>query len=66
MCTHCCTQNFGVHTQASEITQQTLDAHHGLTLGLLHYTCGVTSGTVVVGNEIQLCCNWLTSLHDML
>ena len=25
-----------------------------LALGLLHYTCGVTTGTVAVGNELQL------------
>ena len=30
------------------------DAHHELALGLSHYMCGVTTGTVAVGNEIQL------------
>ena len=47
--------------------QHMRDAHHKLPLGLPHYMCGVTTGTVVVvGNEIQLflqpigffiCCN---------
>ena len=30
------------------------DTHYKLALGLPHYTCGVTTGTVAVGNEIQL------------
>ena len=33
------------------------DARHKLKLGLPHYTCGVTTGTVAVGNEIQLLCS---------
>ena len=33
------------------------DARHELTLGLPHYMCGVTTGTVAVGNEIQLLCS---------
>ena len=37
-------------------------ASHKLALGLLHYTYGVATGTVVVGNEMQvfysfICCN---------
>ena len=28
--------------------------HHELSLGLPHYMCGVTTGTVAVGYEIQL------------
>ena len=36
------------------------DARHELALGLPHYTCGVTTGTVAVGNEIQLlAADWL-------
>ena len=31
-----------------------------LTFGLTHYTCGVATGTVAVGNEIHLCtAGWL-------
>ena len=41
-----------------------------LTLGLPHYTCGVTTGTVAVGNEIldeiQLLCSWLASLYVVM
>ena len=54
-CTVAC--DFGVCTQDSEYTQHMRDAHHKLTLGLPQYMCGVTTGTVAVGNEIQLCCN---------
>ena len=46
--------DFGVHTQDSKCTQHTRDTHHELALGLPHYTYGVTTGTVAVGNEIQL------------
>ena len=49
--------NFGVRTQASEHTQHTRNARHELALGLPHYTCGVTTGTVAVGNEMQLFCS---------
>ena len=38
-------------------TGNTRDARHKLALGLPHYTCGVTTGTVAVGNEIQLLCS---------
>ena len=54
-CTVAC--NFGMHTWDSECTQHTRDACHELALGLPYYTCDVTTGTVVVGNEIQLCCS---------
>ena len=33
------------------------DARHELAHGLPHYTCGVSTGTVAVDNEIQA--NWL-------
>ena len=35
------------HTRDSKHTQHTRDAHHELALGLPHYTCGVTTGTVL-------------------
>ena len=49
--------NFGVRTWDSKHTRHTRDVHHELALGLPHYTCGVTTGTVAVGNEIQLLCS---------
>ena len=49
--------DFGMRTWDSKHTGHTRDAHHELTLGLSHYTCGVTTGTVAVGNEIQLLCS---------
>ena len=49
--------NFGVHMWDSKHMQHTRDARHELALGLPHYTCGVTTGTVAVGNEIQLLCS---------
>ena len=54
-CTVAC--NFGVHMQASEHTRHTRNARHELALGLSHYTCGVTTGTVAVGNEMKLFCS---------
>ena len=56
-CVRIAAHNFSVHTWDSEHTQHTKDARHELALGLPHYTCGVTTGTVAVGNEIQLLCN---------
>ena len=49
--------DFGMCTRDSKHTQRTRDVRHELTLGLPHYTCGVTTGTVAVGNEIQLLCS---------
>ena len=46
----CCTR-FGVRMRATEHTR---DSRHELTLGLPHYTCGVATGTVAVGTEMQL------------
>ena len=43
-CTVAC--NFGMYTIASEHIRHTSDAHHELTLGLPHYTCGVQVATV--------------------
>ena len=57
-CTVAC--DFGMRTQDSKHTQHTRDARHELALGLPHYMCGVTTGTVAVGNEIQLlAADWL-------
>ena len=44
--------DFGVRTRDSKHTHHTRDARHELALGLPHYTCGVTTGTVAVDNEI--------------
>ena len=41
---------FGVRMWDSKHMRYTYE----LALGLPHYTCGVTTGTVAVGNEIQL------------
>ena len=57
MCAHTVACDFGVHMRDSEYTQHTRDARHELALGLPHYTCGVTTSTVAVGNEIQLFCS---------
>ena len=56
-CARTVARNFGVRTRASEHTQHTRNAHHELALGLPHYTCHVTTGTVAVGNEMQLFCS---------
>ena len=57
---HTVAQDFGVRTLNSKHTQHTRDTCHELALGLPHYTCGVTTGTVAVGNEIQLLvADWL-------
>ena len=49
--------NFAMRMWDSKHTRYTRDAHHKLTLGLPRYTCGVTTGTVAVRNEIQLLCS---------
>ena len=49
--------NFGVRMWAIKHTQHTRNACHEIALGLPHYTCGVTTGTVAVGNEMQLFCS---------
>ena len=54
-CTVLC--DFGVRTRDSKHTPHTRDARRELTLGLPHYMCGVTTGTVAVDNEIQLLCS---------
>ena len=33
------------------------DLRHKLALGLPYYKCGVATGTVAVGNEMQLFCS---------
>ena len=50
-------RDFGMCTWESKHTRHTRDARHELALGLPHYPCGVTTGTVAVGNEIQLLCS---------
>ena len=57
-CTVAC--DFGVRMWDSKHTRHTRDARNELALGLPHYMCGVTTGTVTVGNEIQLlAADWL-------
>ena len=51
-CTVAC--DFGMRMRDNKHTRHTRDACHELALGLQHYMCGVTTGTVAVGNEIQL------------
>ena len=48
-----------MHTKASERTEHMRDAHHDheLPLSLPYYTYGVATGTVAVGNEMQLFCS---------
>ena len=59
-CAHTVLRDFGVRTRDSKHTRHMRDAHYELALGLPHYTCGVTTGTVAVGNEIQLLvADWL-------
>ena len=50
-------------TRDGKHTCHTRDARHELALGFPHYTCGVTTGTVAVDNEIQLLCSLLASLY---
>ena len=56
-CAHSVACNFGMRRWATEHTRLTRDAHHELTLGLPHYTCGVATGTVAVGTKMQLFCS---------
>ena len=53
-------RDFGVCMRDSKHTRHTRDACHELALGMPHYMCGVTTGTVAVDNEIQLlAADWL-------
>ena len=56
-CARTVARNFGVRMWDSKHTQNTRDAHCKLVLGLSHYMCGLTIGTVAVGNEVQLLCS---------
>ena len=56
-CAHTVARDFVMHTRDSEHKRHTRDTCHELALGLPHYMCGVTTGTVAVGNEIQLFCS---------
>ena len=42
------------------------DACHKFALGLPHYTGGVATGMVAVGNKIQLFLNCLASLYVVM
>ena len=55
-CTHIVACNFGMRTQANEHTEHMRDGRHELTLSSPHWTYGVATGTVAVGNEMQLFC----------
>ena len=55
VCARTVAHDFGMRMHNSKHTRHTRDAHHELALGLPNYTCGVTTGTIAVGNEIQLC-----------
>ena len=63
VCARTVARNFGVRSWASEHTQHTKDARHER---LLHYTCGVATGTVAEGNETQLFCSWSASLYVVI
>ena len=56
-CARTVAYDFGMHTRDSKHTQHMRDAHHELALGLPHFMYGLTTGTVAVGNEIQLLCS---------
>ena len=56
-CARTVAHDFGMRTWESKHTQHMRDTRHELTLGLPHYTCGVTTGAVAVSNEIQLLCS---------
>ena len=58
--------NFGVRMWASEHMRHTRNVRHELALGLPHYTCGVITGTVAVGNELQLFCSCSVSLSVVI
>ena len=45
LCACTVARNFGMRTQDSKHKRHTIDAHHECTLGLSHYTCGITTGT---------------------
>lgn len=46
--------NFVIHLPAREHTRCTKDPCHEFTLGLPQHMCGVATGTVATGNEMQL------------
>ena len=56
-CARTVVHDFGISTWNSEYMQHARDACHEFALGLPHYICGVATGTVAVGNEMQLFCN---------
>ena len=60
--------NFGTGNcmRASKHTKHTRDVCCELALDLQHYTCSAATGTVAVGNEMQLFCSRLASLYYAL
>ena len=56
-CASTVARDFGVRTRDSKHTRHMRVPRHELALGLPHYMCGVTTGTVAVGDEIQLLCS---------
>ena len=64
-CTVAC--DFGMNTWDSKHTRHTRDAHHKLTLGLPHYTCDITIGTVAVANEKNcFVADWLLYMYVVI
>ena len=49
--------NFGVCTWASEHMTCTRDTHHKFAFYVPHYMCGAATGTVALGNKMQLFCS---------
>ena len=45
-CAHTVARDFGVRMQDRKHTRHKRDTRHELALGLPHYTCSVTTGTV--------------------
>ena len=58
--------NFGVCTWASEHMTCTRDTHHKFPFYVPHYMCGAATGTVALGNEMQLFCSWLASWYVVI
>ena len=59
-CARTVAYNFGVRTRDSKHTRHMRDVHHELALGLPHYTCGVTTGTVAVDMKYNcFAADWL-------
>ena len=60
LCALTVARNFDMRMWESKHKQHMIDVCHELTLSLSHYMCGVTTGTVAIGNKIQLfAADWL-------